>query len=377
MNPGGYGGGGGQPPGYGGPPGYGAPPGYGQPQQPGPQQASYGQQPGYPQQQQQQPGYPQQQPQQGYPQQPGYPQQQQGYQPPPGYGAPPGYPPPGQQYAAQAGAGGDITRLAYEGTGGELFGKLIVGLILTAITLYIYMPWFMCKMFDYFASKTVANTPAGPVRFHFKGTGGTLFGKFIGGLLLTIITAGIYMPWFIIGLVKWGCENTHAQTADGRIIQLRFKGTGGQFFVKYLVNALLMGITLYIYTPWALCDYRKWFLENTEIVEQGQVIGGFTFEGKGGTLFGKFIVGMLLTIITLGIYYFWFEVNLKKFNYENTKIQLRGRTYAIAFNGTGGQNFVLQIVNSLLAQFTFGIYMFWGITNVIKWDCENTVIRGM
>ncbi len=279
---------------------------------------------------------------------------------------------PGAGYSTGAGE----TRLMYEGTGGELFGKMFVGLLLTGLTLGIYMPWFICKMLEYFASKTVAQTPAGPMRFSFRGQGGALFGKAFVGMLLTMITFGIYAPWFVVNMLKWGYENSSAQSASGRTFQLQFTGQGGQLFVKYLINGLLTGITFYIYTPWAICDIRRYMTANTQIVENGQPIGTMSFEGQGGALFGKFLLGGFLTIITFFIYLFWFEVDLKKFYYENTRIQIGGRTYSVSFNGTGGENFGLQIVNMLLAQLTFGIYSFWGITNILKWECEKTVIRG-
>ena len=45
------------------------------------------------------------------------------------------------------------------------------------------------------------------------------------------------------------------------------------------------------------------------------------FNGTGGELFGLTIVGMFLTVITLGIYYFWFIVSTIKFQTDNLRIR--------------------------------------------------------
>lgn len=412
MNQGGFGGGqppGGYPPGApGGYPqggGYPAPGGYGQGYAQGgqpPQAGGYQQQP--PQQ-----GYPQQPPQQGYPQQQGYPgqpqqppqqqggwgqpqqqlpppQQQQGGwgQPQQGYGAPPGGgygaapqggfgAPPGM--GAAPGAGGE-TRFSFEGTGGELFGKLFVGMLLTGITFGIYGAWFAVGFINYLCEKTTISTPNGPMRARFNGTGGQLFGAMFVGYLLTMITFGIYGSWFICKMTRYFADNTQVQGSDGRVYQLQFSGEGGDLFGKALVNGLLTGITLYIYLPWAMCNMRKWFYQKTLIVEQGQPIGQLDFVGEGGTLFGTFLVGVLLTVLTAGIYGSWFTVAMKKFYDQNTRILIRGRTYSMDFTGQGGDLFVLSLVNGLLTVVTLGIYWFWAQVKMLKWNYENTVIRG-
>jgi uncharacterized membrane protein YjgN (DUF898 family) len=437
MNQGGFGGG--YPPGGGNPPGGGYPPaggqgqpqgqGYGQPQGNAPQQGGgYAQQPGQPaqpgypgqqgawgqqqdawqqqQQQQQQPqqgGWGQQQPQgygpppgqQGYgappQQQGGWGQPQQGYGPPPGggYGPPPGGgygPPPGGGYGPPPGGGygpalgmgptGAETRFSFEGTGGELFGKLFVGFLLTGITFGIYGAWFAVGFINYLCEKTTISTPSGPMRVRFNGTGGDLFGTMFVGFLLTMITFGIYGPWFACKLARYFADNTQVQSSAGRVYQLRFTGEGGDLFGKALVNGLLMSITCYIYTPWAMCNMRKWYYQKTQIVEQGQPIGQLDFVGEGGDLFGTFIGGAVLTGITFGIYASWFKVALSKFFDQNTRIMVNGRTYSIDFTGTGGDLFVLNLVNGLLTVITFGIYWFWAKVKMLQWQYSNTVIRG-
>ncbi|AKT36943.1 uncharacterized protein CMC5_010640 [Chondromyces crocatus] len=267
--------------------------------------------------------------------------------------------------------------MAFEGQGGEFFGKVIGGYLLTLITFGIYAPWFICSLTNYIYEKSNIQTSRGPLRVSFRGEGGSLFGVLIVSYLLTAITFGIYAPWAICKVARYFNDNTFAQTADGRTYQLRFTGEGGDLFGTWIVNVLLMGVTFYIYTPWALCKIRKWFYERMQIVENGQPVGKLDFVGEGGTLFGTFIGGVLLTMITFGIYGSWFKVTMQKFWNQNTRISLYNRTYALDFVGQGADLFVINLVTSLLVFVTLGIYYFWGQVKKWKWEYQNTLVRAL
>ena len=91
----------------------------------------------------------------------------------------------------------------FQGTGGELFVTFLVGYLLTMITFGIYMPWFICKLANFLmANTTLGPTKRGELRLEFSGTGGELFVTFLVGYLLTMITFGIYAPWFVSKLIK-------------------------------------------------------------------------------------------------------------------------------------------------------------------------------
>lgn len=309
-----------------------------------------------------------------------YGQQQGGYGAPGGgYGAPGGgYGAPGGGYGG-GGYGqqmGPEVRGAFIGTGGELFGQLIVGFLLTMITFGIYYPWFIVKMMNYISEKTsFGPTQRGTVGIRFHMTGGQLFVEMLVVVLLTYITLGIYGAWAACRLARFFANNTTFVTADGAQIKLQFNGQGGSLFGEAILGAILTAITCYIYFPWFACKIRKWFYQNTQILENGQPVGGLDFVGDGGTLFGKFLAGMLLTYITLGIYYPWFKCSLDKFWNQNTRIHYQGRTFHGDFTGQGGDLFVMNLVGGLLMFVTLGIYFFWYMAKLLKWDFENTVIR--
>jgi len=281
-----------------------------------------------------------------------------------------------QQYAQPGMQMGSEVRFSYTGTGGELFGKLFVGMLLTMLTLGIYTSWFVAKMAEYIASRTtIAPTRHGDVKFTFVGTGGSLFGKTFVGMLLTLITGGIYLPWFLVAMYKYFAENTRAQAADGTQYQVVFDGTGGELFVMNLVGVLLCYITLYIYYPWFACKTKKYWRSHTKILENGQHVGTLDYTAQGGELLGTWFVGALLTAITFGIYLPWFIVKLKKFDQQHTRINWGGRNFGGDFLGQGGELFVINLVGGILSELTLGIYFFWFQTNKMRFDFNNTVFR--
>jgi hypothetical protein len=59
-------------------------------------------------------------------------------------------------------------------------------------------------------SQTIAGTR---VSISWTGSGGDLFWKLLGWMLLSLITLGIYYPWTICNLMKYMVERTVVQTS--------------------------------------------------------------------------------------------------------------------------------------------------------------------
>lgn len=265
-------------------------------------------------------------------------------------------------------------RFEFTGTGGALLGKFIVGMILTGITFGIYAPWFIVNLQKYICENLALKTEVGDVKFEFNGTGGQLFGTYLVGTILTGLTMGIYYSWFMVKLTKYFTENTVGKAADGKTYALHFQGTGASLFGTVFVGALLTGLTFGIYAAWFMVKLANFFCDNMDITESGSKVGSFAFKGEGGELFGTYILGVILSVVTLGIYSFWFAVNIMKYFNKNTEITLNDKTYAGDFDGTGGKYFVVNVVGYLLTMITFGIYGAWYICNLLKYQYENTRI---
>ena len=94
-------------------------------------------------------------------------------------------------------------------------------------------------------------------------------------------------------------DNTHSSP---QIIQNngRFHGSGGEFFGIWIVNLLLTILTLGIYSAWATVRTRKYFYRNTELAGSR-----FDFHGKPIPI----LIGRIIGISLFGLYSFSSYIN--------------------------------------------------------------------
>ena len=189
----------------------------------------------------------------------------------------------------------------------QLIGYRLLGFLVTFFTLGICLPWAYTMVYKWEAEHTVINGE----RLTFDGTAIGLFGSWIKWFLLTIITLGIYGLWVGIKLKKWRAEHTH--TESNRQLESTFDGGLLQLIGWELLGILVTVVTLGICLPWSYTMVYGWEINHT-------VINGnrLHFNGSAIGLFGNWIKWFLLTIITLGIYGFWVGIKLKKWKVSHT-----------------------------------------------------------
>lgn len=92
-----------------------------------------------------------------------------------------------------------------------------------------------------------------------------------------------------------------------------FDGGLLQLIGYQLLGILITVCTLGICFPWAVCIIYNWEIKHT-------IINGkrLAFDGTAIQLFGNWIKWLFLTIITCGIYGFWVNIKLKKWKTKHT-----------------------------------------------------------
>ncbi|CAI8944051.1 YjgN family protein [Kosakonia quasisacchari] len=100
-------------------------------------------------------------------------------------------------------------------------------------------------------------------------------------------------------------SETHGSVAAS-VRHFLFQGSGKGYFVVWLVNILLTLITLGIYLPWALVRARRYFYENTELSG-----ARFSYHATGRSIF----VGWLCLLVLYVIFF----INVA---YQNVLLQL-------------------------------------------------------
>ena len=209
--------------------------------------------------------------------------------------------------------------LEFLGNGKEWFKIIIINWLLTVLTLGIYYPWARAKSLRYIYGKTVLNNE----HFHFSGTGKEMFRGFIKVLLGYVLLGVLYIvlssinaflalvviyllfiliiPFAIHGSFKYKMSRT-----SYRGIRFGYRGERKEFVLSFFKWIFLSIITLGIYSYWMQMNVRKYTHEN---IRYGDV--EFTNTSNGGDWFG---------VVKKGENYGWKILGWGGTNYTGTKI---------------------------------------------------------
>jgi uncharacterized membrane protein YjgN (DUF898 family) len=169
---------------------------------------------------------------------------------------------------------------------------------------------------------------------------------------LTIIGASIFYAGFLalVPLAIHGSLRYRLSRTSWRGIHFGYRGKLKEFYTLYLKNIFFTVITLGIYSAWMRVEINKYTRGN---IRFGNI--QFSFVGKGLDLFLINLKGIIFSILTLGIYTFWYYKNRLMFEVNNTKIIQNGEIINLRSTLSPGEIFKLLIVNYIIIIFTFGI----------------------
>jgi len=228
---------------------------------------------------------------------------------------------------------------------------------------------------------------SGSYRFRFHGTGNAFFALILKNLLITLVTCGIYAAWAKTERRKFIWQNTefHGQ-------RLLYRGTGEELFIGYLKVAA--GYAVFVGLPIIV----KLFSEVASYVVQGVLVLGLLFlipfavywsrayllsrtswRGvsfslqPGAREFARaFIVGYLLTLVTLGFYApIWINrmhtISMNRTSFGNMPFR---------YDGGDREVWKMTMKGWLLSLVTFGIYYPWFLAEIGRYRAEHTYLGG-
>lgn len=269
--------------------------------------------------------------------------------------------------------------LKFNGDHGQLIGLRILNNILISFTLGIYYPWARAAYLKY----VYGETEYLGTRFVFHGTGKEMFAGFIKligviiGLIIFFLTCayfnftiGVFIFYgvilFLIPVAIHGSNKYRLSRTSWRGIHFGYRGDLNEFIRLYVVQVLLTIITLGIYGSWMQVKVTKYIMQHTRF---GNI--EFNFVGEGANLFVIKLKGVFLMILTLGIYSFWYYKELLAFEVDNTKVIQNGKEINIRSTMSAGQIFGLIFTNYLIIVFTLGIGTGIAINRALRTMMEN------
>lgn len=225
------------------------------------------------------------------------------------------------------------TPFVFSGTGKEMFKGYIKALIIIAV---LYASMLYLVMNNQIASGLLllygglialmplaihgsyryrmAKTSWKGIRFGYEGSRGTLVGIFFKGLFLTILTLGIYSPWFTINLRRYILSNIKAGN-----VQFVYNGDGTDYFVLNIKGYLLTLLTFGIYLFWWQRDQFAFFVNNLRM-QQGDDAVFFHSKATGGGFAKLMIVNFFILIFTFGLGYAWVVTRSLTFVMNNIEV---------------------------------------------------------
>ncbi len=263
-------------------------------------------------------------------------------------------------------------KFQFTGEGSKFFILILKTVFFSIFTLGIYYFWAKVENQKYIYN----NTKFQDGNFDFHATGKELFLGFLKSALIIIVLSSLYLglifigakihpyialvlplilylgifalvPFFIISSLRFRYSRT-----SFRGIKFQFLGDFKIFTILFLKGILLTMITLGIYSPWFSASLTRYISENS-------IFGNHAFESKvdGKAMFFLYLKGIALSIITLGIYSFWFSAEMFRYRWNNYFFQ-NGKMNS---NLTGLELFIASLKAILLISFTFGFGLPWAI----------------
>ena len=215
----------------------------------------------------------------------------------------------------------------------------------------------------------------------FNGKFGDFVGIVLAGILLTVITLGIYAAWFAKDLTQFFIDNSKYESNS-----LKFRGKGDKLFVILLLTIFLpimafaiittvyllknseqqisltltiiqQIVTLIIMIPYLYYIY-KW------AVNIGYKNYRITWETKFWNSCGKIALEMFLSVVTLGIYMPMASLKLYSYFIEKTIAKSPEARRRFGFERDNVPDFLFIWGQTLLTIVTAGFYFPWSFSKI-------------
>lgn len=271
----------------------------------------------------------------------------------------------------------------FNGQVSKLYVILLVNYFFTIISLGLYYPWAKAKLLQFYYSETEFHGS----RFVFHGTGKEMFKGYIKVYALFVVLFGSMkiFQWMgefdlfliasiisymivlcLIPMAIHGVLRYRLSRSSWRGIHFGYRGELLKLYLLCIKGILLSILTLGLYIPWMLVSVRRYVFSN---IRFGNL--KFSFNGDGGQLLGIHVIGYLLSIFTLGIYLPWYLTTVINYKIINSTVKQNREEYLVKSTITGWNYFVLGFTNILILVCTLGLGMPFVTIREIKYYMKH------
>ena len=248
---------------------------------------------------------------------------------------------------------------------GKYIGIVISGLVLSIVTIGIYVPWFVRNLNRFFVHGASYNSH----KFAFKGKGGKLF---------LYITLPIFISFLLVGIVLFSLLNPGIDIQSPSYI----------WIYQVVVISILVSI-IYLTFSWMVnIRYKNYLirLDTDFFTAMGKIaielvlaiLLVFIFQwltsvfvillwdADSFPVAGKIAVELVLAVTTVSIYFAMAFIRLYRYFTEHTKSNIvDGTMITMGYDGDQLQDFKFMWRQILLTAITFGIYYPWAFSRIV------------
>src|SRR5919197_1686922 len=287
---------------------------------------------------------------------------------------------------APVAASGGVYALAFHGRAGALFGIQIVNMLWALLTLGGYYFWGKARVRRYVFGQAALEGD----RFAYHGTGGELargFAKAMAFFILPVIALnllprllgagallersahllGYVIVSVLMPIATVGAHRYRLSRTSWRGIRFSFRGRTWDFVRLFVVGSILTTLSLGLYYPVFDTPRPAFMVAHAHFGNRP-----FGFDGDGRQLMLPFVVAILLTVPTLGLCWFWYVAQKRRYFWEHTTFD-RARFRSIV---TGRLLLNLMGGNALLLLVTLGLGWPWVLVRNARFACDMVSLQG-
>jgi uncharacterized membrane protein YjgN (DUF898 family) len=277
-------------------------------------------------------------------------------------------------------------QLQFHGSTGSLFAIQAVNVLFTLLTLGIYYFWGKARVRAYLLGQSELERD----RFAYHGTGKELLIGFVKGVVVfgvpvvtlsilpqiygapAAVASALSSLLYLVGLLlvpvaMVGSRRYRLSRTSWRGIRFSFRGPVREFVGIFVVGTILTSLTLGIYYPVFVTRRQAFMVAHAYFGSRK-----FDFDGHGRKLIGSFLLMALLFLPTLGLSWFWFSARRNRFFTEHTRF---GAT-RFRSTVTGGRLAWLQISNVVAIVCTLGVAWPWTVVRGVRFYFRYLTLEG-
>jgi uncharacterized membrane protein YjgN (DUF898 family) len=270
----------------------------------------------------------------------------------------------------------------------ELYGLLLKNIVFTLLTLGLYIPYARTNLRKFIWKSSSLNS----FPFLFKGNPQALLKSYSillvifvamsainhaittfvvkGDVILTYVHAFItYTVIFVVFTwAKYGAYSYLVNNSSYRSVHFKMnKGGAKNHLLHSILGTILSILTLGIYYPFMACKLEKIRWNKTQYGTSP-----FTYFAEGGEYAKLWFKGVILTLLTAGLYYPWFAISMHKYKIDS----LEFGTATFISKATGGEYFWVLFKSALLMIVTLGLAAPFVFNLNLAYFLNHTSIKG-